>query len=260
MLPSSLMKNQSALERLNPNWESRVWDYTQIRILLETHFPTLLPMFENPTRVLHPAIYRINPRATQSDIGRWVIMYLYGGAYLDMDVECIAPLDDIMVPMGKPHMLAYGYQFLKVSGQMFMATPQHPILTQAIQICQEANTPLDVGNSLTRAFQQCPLSFLNQYTYIFRNQDVSVHHCGVANKCMIPIKPDSSNQIGRKFLLLWCRKRHTVLLLMFLVIIVLFVLFAIIYRPNVDYNTCRVNIPLQQLVCDLKRSKPSHEP
>lgn len=69
----------------------------------------------------------------KSDILRFEIIYRYGGVYVDMDYECLAPLD----------VLHYSYDFytalqpldtlfVQLGAALFGARPGHPILKQCI--------------------------------------------------------------------------------------------------------------------------------
>lgn len=251
-------KNLVALERLNPDWKCIVWDNDSIDNLLKNQVPELIPMFRDPLGIIQPGRHEINPLATKSDIGRWVIMYVFGGAYLDMDVECVSSLTDILldIPKGKPHMLAYGNSFVGIAGQMFMATPKHPILKQAVEFCKESQSQLEVGHCLTRAVHECPLATLKEISFCLPRQDLSMYHCGVSSKCMIPIRPESSDSIDRKMYGIWCQKKESLSILSLIFLVVAGILLVILYKKSrfyndeVDYSTCEKKS--NQYICDLK--------
>lgn len=78
---SSVPENLRALQKeciaINHNAQFVLWDAPTIEELIMATFPDLLPLFRKP-----------RPHAQQSDIGRYVILYVFGGVYLDMDYQC----------------------------------------------------------------------------------------------------------------------------------------------------------------------------
>lgn len=74
----------------------------------------------------------------RSDIAKWEIVYKYGGVYLDVDFECLKPLD----------ILHYAYdfytciqpldtQFVQLGAALFGARPGHPILKHCIETIKD---------------------------------------------------------------------------------------------------------------------------
>jgi len=78
-----------------------------------------------------------NP-GVKSDILKWEIVYNHGGVYVDVDHECLRPLD----------ILHYTYDFytclqpldsqlLQLGAALFAATPKHPILKHCIETVKD---------------------------------------------------------------------------------------------------------------------------
>lgn len=74
----------------------------------------------------------------RSDIAKWEIIYKYGGVYLDVDFECLKPLD----------ILHYTYDFytsvqpldtqiVQLGAALFGAVPGHPILKYCIETIKD---------------------------------------------------------------------------------------------------------------------------
>lgn len=61
----------------HPGWTLRTWDVHAARALASRDFPFLLPAFDAYS---HPV--------QRADAARWMILYTYGGVYMDTDVEC----------------------------------------------------------------------------------------------------------------------------------------------------------------------------
>ena len=66
-------------------WEYKVWDEKNIDSLVQEFFPHYYEAFND----LQYMILKI-------DIAKYMIQYVYGGAYLDMDMECLRPLDSLL--------------------------------------------------------------------------------------------------------------------------------------------------------------------
>jgi inositol phosphorylceramide mannosyltransferase catalytic subunit len=107
--------------RHHPNWEHRLWT--------EDSLP------EDPIR---PEILeRLRAPVERADILRLEILYRHGGVYVDTDVECLRPVDEVLA----------GHDFVGVCvkpGRMtntFIASvAAHPLLERALQEVR----PLDV--------------------------------------------------------------------------------------------------------------------
>lgn len=69
---------QTNLELWRELVDIKVWDGCMIRKLICQHFPQLLPTYDN-----YPIFVQ------KVDLGRYVILYLFGGLYLDIDTKPI---------------------------------------------------------------------------------------------------------------------------------------------------------------------------
>ncbi|HEY0190753.1 MAG TPA: glycosyltransferase [Kofleriaceae bacterium] len=71
--------------RNHPGWEHRLWDEAACRALLAERYPAFLPTWE-----AYPLfIQRI-------DSIRYFLLDSFGGVYLDMDMECLKPIDPLI--------------------------------------------------------------------------------------------------------------------------------------------------------------------
>ncbi|KAK9371933.1 nucleotide-diphospho-sugar transferase [Lipomyces chichibuensis] len=68
----------------NPDWQWVLWTDEDNRNLVKAYFPWFLEYYDK----LPGEIYR-------ADIVRNMYMYLYGGMYLDLDVECLCPANEL---------------------------------------------------------------------------------------------------------------------------------------------------------------------
>ena len=75
------LKNIETLQNFNPETKVNIWNEIELDTVVKSHYPHLLDFWNNfPSK-----FYKI-------DFGRYLILKLYGGMYLDLDMECISKL------------------------------------------------------------------------------------------------------------------------------------------------------------------------
>ncbi len=83
--PNDLTTLSVSWKEKHPHWEYRFWNKQAIEDFLQSTFPDFIPYY----------------RAFPFDVERWdairyLILYHTGGLYVDMDYECIEPLDTLL--------------------------------------------------------------------------------------------------------------------------------------------------------------------
>ncbi len=127
-LKGQMAKNSEQIQKLNPNYKYMLYDDNDCRKLLLDNFGV---NYANAFDTLIPGAFKC-------DFWRYAALYLYGGVYMDMDMELLVPLDDFIEPNDTlisvkdlrhffvPHCNIY---------QAFIAVvPKHPVLLYALQI------------------------------------------------------------------------------------------------------------------------------
>lgn len=71
--------------RLNPGYNVTLWNETHAEQFISTHYQTFLNIY-------HSYWYPIQ----RNDLFRYAILHYYGGIYLDLDIQCVVPLDTII--------------------------------------------------------------------------------------------------------------------------------------------------------------------
>ena len=84
-MPTRLQILARTWREQNPDWEYHLWNGEEMDELVEKHFPEYLSM------------YRGFPYNVQRwDTIRYMILYVYGGVYTDLDTECFKPIDKLL--------------------------------------------------------------------------------------------------------------------------------------------------------------------
>lgn len=131
----------------HPDWEYMLWTDENVH----TVFPLYNQQFYDEAENY----------GTKSDILRWELLYRFGGLYVDMDYECLNPMDE----------LHYAYDFytgiqpldaifLQLGAALVGSAPGHPILKHCIETVKDdwhhKGAPTKTGPvHFTRSFFAC---------------------------------------------------------------------------------------------------------
>jgi glycosyltransferase involved in cell wall biosynthesis len=126
----------------NPGWEHRFYTDADCRDLVRRAFPGLL------------TVYDAYPLAVQrADMFRVVALYVAGGVYLDLDVECALPLSPLTrhhcvlaeeKTLGAEEAAALGHaERLRIANYMFASAPGHPFWLELLgEMAARAGRPI----------------------------------------------------------------------------------------------------------------------
>lgn len=123
----SFAKYESARQScvsVHPDWQHWLWTDENATEWVSTQYPDILPHY------LH------YPQTIQrTNILRYLLLHQYGGVYLDMDITCRVPLDDLRhLPFLTPGAYPAG-----INNAFILTKPQHPFLTEAIAKIERHN-------------------------------------------------------------------------------------------------------------------------
>ncbi len=76
-------------KRLHPEWEHTLWTDDDIRQLVAEKQPGLLDVFDQYPKDI-----------CRADLGRYVILHAFGGVYVDLDCECLKPIEPLLPNSG----------------------------------------------------------------------------------------------------------------------------------------------------------------
>jgi len=85
-LPHKYIPMQKTWLLNHPNWDYYLWDQNSILDLIESSYNSNIK-----------SLYEKLPKMIQKiDLAKYLILYKYGGVYVDMDMESIQPLDSLV--------------------------------------------------------------------------------------------------------------------------------------------------------------------
>jgi mannosyltransferase OCH1-like enzyme len=116
-IPFQWQQASNSCRTLHPDYQYRFWSDEGGRRLVEKEFPCLLATFDS-----YP--YNIQ----RADVIRLVVLYVYGGIYIDFDIICLKSLDKLLnYQLILPQTIPVG-----LSNDFIISKPKHPFLLQVI--------------------------------------------------------------------------------------------------------------------------------
>ncbi|MHC5717413.1 MAG: glycosyltransferase family 32 protein [Nostoc sp.] len=84
-IPEKYRRYHQTVLHHHPDWEHQFWDEARARKFMADNYSWFLPIFD-----AYPH------KIQRFDAIRYFILHHYGGFYIDMDIECLKPLDDLL--------------------------------------------------------------------------------------------------------------------------------------------------------------------
>ena len=86
-LPHYLMEYHNTWIKLNPDYNVMIWDHIKIENLLEESLA--------PHEIwIKDTYYSYNKMIQKIDFAKYIILYKYGGIYMDMDIKCLQSINN----------------------------------------------------------------------------------------------------------------------------------------------------------------------
>jgi hypothetical protein len=234
-MPIEDKNNVDSIRLLNPDWQSIVWDNNSISKLLSERYPDLYKIYLNVDK--YPSSNKISNYASQSDIARWVIVSIFGGCYMDVDVSCVGSLNKILEKIPSEYHkngIATGRLSLVfgsiLAGQFFISSYNCDIWQNVLNKIRQSSNKEDIGGAFTDGAKNA------KNLYVLPEELLTMYHCGITAMCMIPIKMGGTGrQYCRQFLYVWCKYKIPITIGITLLIILL--IFLVFYYLT-NYNKC----------------------
>ncbi|KAJ3337696.1 hypothetical protein HDU91_001401, partial [Kappamyces sp. JEL0680] len=124
---------------LHPNYEYRLWTDSDLRELVRTKASWLLKRYDGFENFIN-----------RVDVGRYLVLYLYGGFFIDLDVECLKS-HERFVKMGGvllPQMINWDankdslFPEHNIPNSWLASSPSHPFW---LGLLRQINGSTDVG-------------------------------------------------------------------------------------------------------------------
>ncbi|KAF1820650.1 glycosyltransferase family 32 protein [Dissoconium aciculare CBS 342.82] len=99
-----------------------MWTNDDASDFMRTNYPALYPHYENYRQTIQRA-----------NVLRYALLHHYGGVYLDLDVACRVPLDDLLAGDEFPSFLTPAAFPAGVNNAFILTRPGHPFLTKLLE-------------------------------------------------------------------------------------------------------------------------------
>lgn len=148
VIPEHYLACFSRITALHPGWEINIYDDDDVNNMVQEQFPGYWELFRSfPAQIQRLDLFRI------------MIVYLYGGFYLDMDVHCFKPLDPLLnntLVLAEEKTLAdlelkeiHHKHALRIGNYMFGGIQEHPFLLGFMQTAfKNCNQPISTENDI----------------------------------------------------------------------------------------------------------------
>jgi mannosyltransferase OCH1-like enzyme len=129
--PSEYTKMRQSWVTAHPGWEFRLWNSTDARAFVVQHFPHMVKVYDD-----------YKAEISRVDAIRYFLLAVLGGFYVDMDTECITPLDPLL---DNKAVLVVDVNKLLILNNGFMgAEPNHPLMIKCANNLGKSAWMIDV--------------------------------------------------------------------------------------------------------------------
>lgn len=137
-VPPYLRRFQASWREHHPAWQYRLWTDEANRRLIEEHYPQFLPVYDTYPLPIQRA-----------DAVRYFILHRYGGLYVDLDFECLRPLEPMLAGRSsvfgvepRAHAVAHGVSLI-VGNALMASTPGHRVWPEVHSALVQHSNALD---------------------------------------------------------------------------------------------------------------------
>ncbi|OCL09955.1 glycosyltransferase family 32 protein [Glonium stellatum] len=117
-VPNSWKAARKACQAVHPGYNFTIWTDAEVGHFVAREFPGMVNTWQS---------YRYTIQ--RADSIRYMIMYKYGGIFLDSDLHCLRSLD----PLRRFPFVAPAARPIGLSNGFFMAAPGHPLLKALVE-------------------------------------------------------------------------------------------------------------------------------
>lgn len=134
-LPEFFSNLGETWKNCNPSWKYIFWDKSKMDYFVQESFPSFMS-----------TINGFKHDVQRWDVIRYLILYKYGGVYVDFDYECLESLDNLLRDKSccfglEPREHAQLFKKEKVISNAFIAiTPRHQFMEQILKTVQHSSS------------------------------------------------------------------------------------------------------------------------
>jgi len=125
-LDKKVQNIRKKIQILNPNYKMRLFDDNDIEIWIKSNFDN---------GIIYDTYKKLKVGAGKADFWRYLILYMNGGIYLDIDSDIVRPLDLLINNNDNAIISKQKYGDSDFVQWCLMFSPKHPILLRVINLC-----------------------------------------------------------------------------------------------------------------------------
>lgn len=153
----------------NPEYQYILWDQFKIENILNNYFPYFKKQYDSYPKIIQ-----------KIDVAKLMILYIYGGIYVDMDSECLRNIDPLLennqIVLGKSNCditaKIYNHGTIKdvVENSFFASIKNHPFWIHCIDMAIKENINKNIWETDEKyVFRTTGPSLITRSYYSFDN-------------------------------------------------------------------------------------------
>lgn len=189
-VPNIWKHGQQTVINMNKSWKYYLLSDEDNLKIVSLYFPWFKETYVN-----YP--YNIQ----RADAIRYMLMYLYGGVYLDLDYECLRSFDDIQIQEGKEIVLIKSVNNTSYITNSFIycLKPNNPFWMQCLQFMNKEKTKTYLGKHIAVYISTGPFMLHNNYIK-FENKNIIDVRTNIVLPCNVCKKYECSTDTKQYFL------------------------------------------------------------
>jgi mannosyltransferase OCH1-like enzyme len=153
-LPDAWKETPNTWKTYNPDWKYMFWSDHDCRELVKSYFPDFLRVFDS---------YEYNIQ--RADAIRPILMYIYGGLYVDCDIACKKSIDDLFYTKSEIYLIRTPTNGV-VTNCIMASKKDHPFWREIInEMVERFDNPESwwIGKHITVMWTTGPMMFNDIY-------------------------------------------------------------------------------------------------
>ena len=156
-------------EKNHPQWDHRLWDAYKIDAFLNKHYPLFIPEYS-----------KFKYSVQGWDAIRYLLIYHYGGLYVDMDYESLEPIDKIIENCDcffgeEPEEHKPSDLNIYIGNSLFGSRKHHPFIRLLVKMCFETPVNIIERDKIQYVLETTgPLMVTRMYNDFSLKQDVTL--------------------------------------------------------------------------------------